>query len=132
MTLSQIQNLVDLGMFPNALEALKQLPEDLQQSALTQRLRLRTLAAMGQWDAAAPIADVLRHGNELDREEAAACFQSLAAQHFNHGRLDQAHNLLRKAIGTQPDRRQLILQDKRFTGKFVKPFALQDPDAMAS
>jgi uncharacterized protein HemY len=131
MTLSQIQGLVDLGMFPDALTALAALPDDLQQAPMALRLRLRTLAALGKWEAAGAIADTLRHGNDLDREEAASCYQSLAAEHFNHGRLDQARNLLRRAIGTQPERRQMILEDRRFTGKFVKPFAPQAPDAAA-
>lgn len=123
MTLSQIQGLLDLGMFSDAIRALDRLPADDQHASAALRIRSRASSAMGDWEKAKAAADILRHGNDLDRGEAACCFQSLAAEHFKFGRLPEAFELLRRAIGTRPQQRALILEDLRFTEKFLEPLA---------
>lgn len=122
MTITQAQGFLELDMFTEALAALDQLPEDLRQAPAALRLRARSSAALGKWSDAQAAADLLRHGNESDREEAACCYQSVAAEHFKHGRVDDARNLLKRSIATRPDRRALILEDPRFTARFLEQF----------
>lgn len=122
MTITQAQGLLDLGMFSDALSALRSLPPELQEAGAALRIKARASAALGKWEAAREAADLIRHGNEVDRQEAAACYQSLAAEHFKHGRNDEARNFLKRAIATRPAQREAILDDLRFGERFLAEF----------
>lgn len=122
MTITQAQGYLELGMFSEAIAAIRQLPSDLQTAPAALRIRARSSAALGDWNTANEVADILRHGNEVDREHAACCYQSIAADHFKFGRLEEATNLLRRSISTRPQQRPLILDDPRFTDRFLEQF----------
>ncbi len=111
-----------MGMFAEAGDALEQLPDDLKQAPAALRIQMRVAAAFGRWDMARGIADTLRHGTPADREDAASCYQSVAAEHYKHGRVEEARTLLRRAIGTWSGLRAQILVDKRFATKFIEQF----------
>ena len=122
MTIQNATSLLELGMFREAWDAVQALPEDLREAAAARRIRARSAALLGRWEVAETVANELRHGNLADREEAAWCFQSIAAEHFKHGREDQATRCLKKSVGAWPEQMASILEDPRFSEKFVSQF----------
>jgi len=122
-SISRAADLLDLGMYREAMAVVERLPADLRSVSAARRIFVRAATGLGRWREALEEAKTLLDGNEADRAEAAAAFQALAAEACNRGREDDAHRLLRAAIRTRLEQVDEILQDQRFPEKFREKLA---------
>ena len=122
-SISRAADLLDLGMYREAMAVVERLPADLRSVSAARRIFVRAATGLGRWREALEDAKTLLDGNEADRAEAAAAFQALAAEACNRGREDDAHRLLRAAIRTRLEQVDEILQDQRFPEKFREKLA---------
>lgn len=124
-SISRAADLLDLGMYREAMAVVERLPADLRSVSAARRIFVRAATGLGRWREALEEAKTLLDGNEADRAEAAAAFQALAAEACNRGREDDAHRLLRAAVRTRLEQVDEILQDQRFPEKFREKLALK-------
>jgi tetratricopeptide (TPR) repeat protein len=124
-SISRAADLLDLGMYREAMAVVESLPDDLRSVSAARRIFVRAATGLGRWREALEEAKTLLDGNEADRAEAACAFQSLAAEACNRGREDDAHRLLRAAIRTRLDLLDEILEDQRFPEKFREKLAMK-------
>jgi lipopolysaccharide biosynthesis regulator YciM len=111
-------DLMELGMYREALEILDQLPEDTRQAGAAKRATLKAVTALGKWQRALDLALSLREGNEADREAAAGAFHALAAEACKRGRDQDARKLVAAAVSVRVDELPRIMADERFPEKF--------------
>lgn len=116
-------DLIDLGIYREALEILDQLPEDMRQAGPAKRATLKAASALGKWKRALDLALALRQGNEADRREAASAFHALAAESSKRGRDQDARKLVAAAVSAHVDELPLIMADERFSEKFRNQLA---------
>ena len=124
-SISRAADLLDLGMYREAMAVLESLPDDLRSVSAARRIFVRAATGLGRWREALEEAKTLLGGNEADRAEAASAFQSLAAEACNRGREEDAHRLLRAALRTRVELLDSILEDQRFPEKFREKLALK-------
>jgi len=124
-SISRAADLLELGMYREAMAVVESLPEDLRSVSAARRIFVRAATGLGRWRDALEGAKTLLDGNEADRAEAAAAFQSLAAEACNRGREDDALRLLRAAIRTRLEQVDSVLQDQRFPEKFRDKLAMK-------
>jgi hypothetical protein len=117
-SISRAADLLDLGMFREAMAVVESLPDDLRSVSAARRIFVRAATGLGRWREALEGAKTLLDGNEADRTEAARAFQSLAAEACNRGREEDALKLLRAAIRIRYELADSILADERFPEKF--------------
>ena len=117
-SISQAADLLELGMYREAIAVVESLPDDLRSVSAARRIFVRAATGLGRWREALEGAKTLLDGNEADRTEAAHAFQALAAEACNRGREEDALKLLRAAIRTRFEQANLILMDERFPEKF--------------
>ena len=122
-SISRAADLLDLGMYREAMAVVECLPDDLRSASAARRIFVRAATGLGRWREALEGAKTLLDGNEADRAEAAAAFQALAAEAFNRGREDDTHRLLRAAVRTRLEQLDSILEDQRFPEKFREKLA---------
>lgn len=118
--LREAQGFMTLELWDDAWAALDQLPEGTVATPEMVRIRMRAAAGMERWDFVEELASILRHGNEEDRMEAACAYQSLAAEHYRRGRLEEARAMISAAVETRPEQSILIRTDPRFPRRFVE------------
>lgn len=123
--ISRAADLLDLGMYREAMVVLESLPDDLRSVSAARRIFVRAATGLGRWREALEEAKTLLDGNEADRAEAACAFQSLAAEACNRGREEDAQRLLRAAIRTRLEQLDSILEDQRFPEKFRDKLAMK-------
>ncbi|QJE95146.1 hypothetical protein [Luteolibacter luteus] len=111
-------DLIELGMYREALEILDRLPEEMRQANAAKRATVKAAAALGKWQRALDLALALRHGNEADRKEAASAFHALAAEACKQGRDQDARKLIAAAVSTHVEELPQIMADERFPQKF--------------
>jgi len=124
-SISRAADLLDLGMYREAMAVLESLPDDLRSVSAARRIFVRAATGLGRWREALEGAKTLLDGNEADRAEAAIAFQSIAAEACNRGREDDAHRLLRAALRTRVELLDSILEDQRFPEKFREKLAMK-------
>ena len=124
-SISRAADLLELGMYREAMAVVESLPDDLRSVSAARRIFVRAASGLGRWREALEGAKTLLDGNEADRAEAAAAFQSLAAEACNRGREDDAHRLLRAAIRTRLEQLDSIMEDQRFPEKFRDKLAMK-------
>jgi hypothetical protein len=124
-SISRAADLLDLGMYREAMAVVESLPDDLRSVSAARRIFVRAATGLGRWREALEGAKTLLDGNEADRAEAASAFQSLAAEACNRGREEDAHRLLRAAVRTRVELLDSILEDQRFPEKFREKLALK-------
>jgi hypothetical protein len=124
-SISRAADLLDLGMYREAMAVLESLPDDLRSVSAARRIFVRAATGLGRWREALEGAKTLLDGNEADRAEAASAFQSIAAEACNRGREDDAHRLLRAALRTRVELLDSILEDQRFPEKFREKLAMK-------
>lgn len=117
-SISRAADLLDLGMFREAMAVLESLPDDLRSVSAARRIFVRAATGLGRWREALEEAKTLLNGNEADRTEAARAFQALAAEACNRGRDEDATRLIRAAIRIRLEQVDEILADERFPAKF--------------
>ena len=117
-SISRAADLLELGMYREAMAVVESLPDDLRSVSAARRIFVRAATGLGRWREALEGAKTLLDGNEADRAEAACAFQALAAEACNRGREEDAHRLLRAAIRTRLEQLDSILEDQRFPEKF--------------
>jgi hypothetical protein len=114
MTIARVQELLELEMFGEAVQAWGKLPPELRGVPAALRTKARLAVALGRWEIAKATAELLEDGNALDRQEAARCHSCLAAEHFKHGRREAALASVRRALAAWPEQRGSIVHDERF------------------
>lgn len=124
-SISRAADLLDLGMYREALAVVESLPAELRSVSAARRIFVRAATGLGRWRDALEEAKTLLDGNEADRAEAASAFQSLAAEACNRGREEDAHRLLRAAVRTRLEQLDAILEDQRFPEKFREKLAMK-------
>jgi len=124
-SISRAADLLDLGMYREAMAVVESLPDDLRSVSAARRIFVRAATGLGRWREALEGAKTLLDGNEADRAEAASAFQSLAAEACNRGREEDAYRLLRAAVRTRVELLDSILEDQRFPEKFREKLALK-------
>ena len=112
-------DLMELGMYREALAMIDSLPDDLRTASAARRVWLRCAAGTGQWRSALDEAKLLSGGNAADRAEAARTFQTLAAETCKRGREEEARRLVLMAIQCRQEQIEEILADARFPQKFL-------------
>lgn len=118
VSISRAADLLDLGMFREAMAVIESLPHDLRSVSAARRIFVRAATGLGRWREALEEAKTLLDGNEADRTEAARAFQALAAEACNRGREEDATRLIRAAIRIRLEQVDEILVDERFPAKF--------------
>jgi lipopolysaccharide biosynthesis regulator YciM len=111
-------DLIELGMYREALEVLDHLPEDMRSAGAARRGTLKATTALGQWKRVLELAIILRAGNEADRKEAAHAFLALAAEACKRGRDQDARKLIAAAVSAHEEVLPRIMEDERFPEKF--------------
>ncbi|MEK7954451.1 hypothetical protein [Luteolibacter soli] len=122
-SISRAADLLDLGMYREAMAVIESLPDDLRPVSAARRIFVRAATGLGRWREALEEAKTLRDGNQADRAEAARAFQSLAAEACNRGREEDAGHLVKAAMRTRLEQLDEILVDERFPEKFREKLA---------
>jgi lipopolysaccharide biosynthesis regulator YciM len=122
-SIARAAELLEFGMYAEALALVEGLPEDHRQAPAARRVLVRAATGTGRWNLALGLAKALRDGNNADRHEAAKAFQALAAEACNRGRDDDARRLVVVAVQTRLEQLDEILADERFPAKFRERLA---------
>jgi hypothetical protein len=119
MSLEEAEGYALLEMFDDAWAAVEDLSREERVGRRAMRVRIRCAVWHQNYELAEVLANVLRHGEEIDRILAACTFQTLAARFSERGQTKRAGELIDAAIETSPEQRLAILCDSRFPPDFI-------------
>lgn len=106
---TEAEGFAELGLWKDAWLALEELPADLRASPAALRVRLLCCPALEAWEIGNHVANLLRDGDNLDREAAARFLHEVAKDHVHHGRIEPARDAVAAGVNCWPEIRLAIL-----------------------